>query len=370
MNEQNNINKALQDINKELENAPVIIKNKIIENIPIDQIILTTEREDLGDLDLLKASIKKYGLINPVTLLRIEDKKYKKIAGYRRIIALKELGETTVPAIVIESNEIKEVKTHLLTFYENVARKNINIIEKINLFMLALYDLVDKDFFSNNKKIIIKTKEKIKEKFPEFDTLNEDAQKILTAKKMFNVFYNLERKKESNLNSTEAQILEKWITFKKEFGFSSIETIKKYIKISTLPNFYINLLQSNIINKEYALKILQIIPYENTYKKMTLRIENHYNDFKNNIIDIEEITNLTKEIIDYYCERKEFEEINDNKELIEKNKEFTSYLKMFQKKVNKQIKNSLIPENKIEKIIEMFRQIENLVEEKEEQDDN
>ncbi|MBQ1198294.1 MAG: ParB N-terminal domain-containing protein, partial [Spirochaetaceae bacterium] len=42
-------------------------------------------RKDLGDLELLKDSIKRYGLMNPITI----NSQYELVAGHRRLEAMK-----------------------------------------------------------------------------------------------------------------------------------------------------------------------------------------------------------------------------------------------------------------------------------------
>ena len=60
-------------------------------------------RKDLGDLEALKDSLRRYGLMNPITL----NSKYELIAGQRRLEAAKQLGWTTIQVNILESAQDK-----------------------------------------------------------------------------------------------------------------------------------------------------------------------------------------------------------------------------------------------------------------------
>ncbi len=60
-------------------------------------------RKDLGDLEALKDSLKRYGLMNPITL----NSRYELIAGQRRLEAAKQLGWTTIQVNILENAQDK-----------------------------------------------------------------------------------------------------------------------------------------------------------------------------------------------------------------------------------------------------------------------
>lgn len=59
-------------------------------------------QEDLSFFEL-KQSIKNNGLLNPVVLRIKEDGRYEMISGHRRLLAMKQIGEKSIPAIVKEA---------------------------------------------------------------------------------------------------------------------------------------------------------------------------------------------------------------------------------------------------------------------------
>ena len=57
-------------------------------------------RKDLGDVDELAESIKRYDLLSPIILKRIDNDSYKLLAGWRRIQAYKILQKESIESII------------------------------------------------------------------------------------------------------------------------------------------------------------------------------------------------------------------------------------------------------------------------------
>ncbi len=93
-------------------------------NIEIDSVKIGKRvRKDIGDLTNLKASIQKYGLINPIVVSPL----YELISGFRRITAAKELGWKYIEARVMEPGgglDFLEMEMH-----ENIVRKDFTVDE-------------------------------------------------------------------------------------------------------------------------------------------------------------------------------------------------------------------------------------------------
>ena len=58
-------------------------------------------RKDLGDLEMLKDSLKRFGLMNPITI----NSQNELVAGHRRLEAAKSLGWSTIDAIMVETKD-------------------------------------------------------------------------------------------------------------------------------------------------------------------------------------------------------------------------------------------------------------------------
>ncbi len=74
-------------------------------------------RKDLGDIEPLKDSLRRYGLLNPITL----NSKHELIAGERRLEAAKAIGWTNINANIIDNmTELSQLEMEL---EENNQRK-------------------------------------------------------------------------------------------------------------------------------------------------------------------------------------------------------------------------------------------------------
>ncbi|MCK4907547.1 MAG: ParB N-terminal domain-containing protein, partial [Spirochaetes bacterium] len=60
-----------------------------VQKLQINSIKVSNRvREDMGDMDTLRRSIEKYGLINPIMV----DKNNRLIAGERRLKIMRDMG--------------------------------------------------------------------------------------------------------------------------------------------------------------------------------------------------------------------------------------------------------------------------------------
>ncbi len=74
----------------------------------------------------LSESIKHQGLIQPVTVRKLENGKYQLISGERRLRASKMAGLTQIPAFIREADDEAVLQMALV---ENIQRENLNAIE-------------------------------------------------------------------------------------------------------------------------------------------------------------------------------------------------------------------------------------------------
>lgn len=81
---------------------------------------------DQKALDELAASIRTYGLIQPITVRPVTNGKYQLISGERRLRAAKIAGLTEIPAYVRTADDLQSLQMALV---ENVQRENLNAIE-------------------------------------------------------------------------------------------------------------------------------------------------------------------------------------------------------------------------------------------------
>jgi len=98
--------------------------------ITLDQISVNPKqpRHDFDEqaLNELAASIRIHDIIQPITVSRTADGKYRLIAGERRLRAAKIAGLTDIPAYIRQANDLELLELALL---ENLQRENLNAIE-------------------------------------------------------------------------------------------------------------------------------------------------------------------------------------------------------------------------------------------------
>jgi ParB family chromosome partitioning protein len=77
-------------------------------------------------LNELAASIKEIGIIQPITLRKIDGNQYQIIAGERRFRAAKIAGLTTIPTYIRTANDEGMLEMALV---ENIQREDLDAIE-------------------------------------------------------------------------------------------------------------------------------------------------------------------------------------------------------------------------------------------------
>ena len=100
----------------------------------------------------LSESIKELGIIQPITVRKIENNNYQLISGERRLRACKEIGLKNIPAYVREANDQDSLEMALV---ENIHRQDLDaieiaisyqrLIEEINLTQEELSDKIGKN---------------------------------------------------------------------------------------------------------------------------------------------------------------------------------------------------------------------------------
>lgn len=88
------------------------------------------------DVIPLQSNIKNVGLLSPVVIQNLPSnlkaslpgKKYRLVAGYRRMAAIRGLGWTEVPAIL--RDEVDEDQIRAINLIENIERSDLNILQE------------------------------------------------------------------------------------------------------------------------------------------------------------------------------------------------------------------------------------------------
>ena len=104
------------------------------------------------ELNSLSESIKKYGLLQPIIVTKIEKRtssggmlaEYQIIAGERRWRASRQAGLKQIPVIIKERSNQEKLEIALI---ENIQRKNLNVVDKAEAFerLRKEFSLLDKE---------------------------------------------------------------------------------------------------------------------------------------------------------------------------------------------------------------------------------
>jgi ParB family chromosome partitioning protein len=106
-----------------------------IVNINVDNLIIAdinVRKTQINEIEELASSIDDIGLINPISVRKIDgDDKYEIIAGQRRYLAMKSLNKHTIPCIIIVvSDKIAEE----ISLIENIQKNNLSNCDKVKSY--------------------------------------------------------------------------------------------------------------------------------------------------------------------------------------------------------------------------------------------
>ncbi len=143
------IRSLLQNIDADLKSTSGNLRSEVVEKttasnrIALDQIEVNPKqpRKDFDETALseLAASLKLHDIIQPLTVSRMPNGRFRLIAGERRYRAAKIAGLKDVPVYIRQANDAELLELALL---ENLQRENLNAIE-IALSYKRLMDELD-----------------------------------------------------------------------------------------------------------------------------------------------------------------------------------------------------------------------------------
>ena len=119
-----------------------------IGEIELDKIFANPNqpRRDFNEeaLQELADSINELGVIQPITLRKMEDETYQIIAGERRYRASQIAGKTTIPAYIVKADDEDTMEMALI---ENIQREDLNPLE----IALAYQQLIEQHNLSQEQ---------------------------------------------------------------------------------------------------------------------------------------------------------------------------------------------------------------------------
>ncbi len=127
------------DVQKKIESSQLgdkILKIKIIDILLNPRQPRRTFSEN--SIKSLAESIKQYGVLQPLVVIKSGDNTYELIAGERRLRASRMAGLSEVPAILKE-NDYDDQKKLEVALIENIQRENLNDVDEA----IAYRELMD-----------------------------------------------------------------------------------------------------------------------------------------------------------------------------------------------------------------------------------
>jgi len=108
------------------------------ETLPLAKINLKDERFRTSyhpDLDRLILSVKKVGLLSPPLVCQ-GDKGFTLVSGWKRVLACREIGLSSIN--VLMTKEKDDLNLFLAAFHENLATREITLVEKAEIMRKLL----------------------------------------------------------------------------------------------------------------------------------------------------------------------------------------------------------------------------------------
>ena len=128
------------------------------------------------NLEPLKVSIEKFGLINSPYLLKSPDNHFMVVTGYRRLLAAKELGWIDIHCNVLPDN-FSPFNALLLNLNDNLIHRQLNTIEKVMILQRLTHFITKEEIVANFMPILgIPSNKQQLELFLSIDELEESIK--------------------------------------------------------------------------------------------------------------------------------------------------------------------------------------------------
>jgi ParB family chromosome partitioning protein len=225
-------------------------ESKAIINIPIDEIApnpYQPRKEFSGSsLEELAASIREYGVLQPINVRKIGGEGYELVSGERRLRASKLAGMGDIPAVIIE---VVEQDSAIIALIENLQREDLNFMEEAEGYhnLISDHGMTQEELAKKvgkkqstiaNKLRLLKLNSNIKKTILENDLTERHArallklpEDVLQEKALSNIL-----KKALNVKKTE-ELVEKMLD---EVAIATDPPKKSRIKGRMNYNIYIN----------------------------------------------------------------------------------------------------------------------------------
>ncbi len=118
-----------------------VASDREILYIPVDKIMPNPYQPrrffDSSGLTELAKSILEHGVIQPISVRRLNDYSYELVSGERRLRASILAGFDYIPAIIVNINDEESA---VIALIENIQRQNLNYLEEAEGFLNLMHD--------------------------------------------------------------------------------------------------------------------------------------------------------------------------------------------------------------------------------------
>jgi len=167
------------------------LSKKQVLNLPLDAVKPNPYQPrrifDQDGLDELAASIKVYGVLQPISVRDMGNAGYELVAGERRLRASRLAGLSSIPAILID---ITDTDSAVIAIIENLQRKDLHFFEEAEGFRNLMNDYAfTQEALANkigknqstiaNKLRILKISRKLQKEIIENDLTERHARALL-----------------------------------------------------------------------------------------------------------------------------------------------------------------------------------------------
>ncbi len=260
-------------------------KDTKIQTLPINKIrpnpYQTRKYFNFNALEELSASIKQYGLLQPIIVRKVGSVYYELIAGERRLRACELAGYHTISAVILNINDSQSA---LISMTENLQRKDLHFLEQaegyqniMQYYNMTLEELSNKECKGqcsiSNKMRLLKLSDKVKNKIMQYQLTEKYGRAISKIPEETIQLELLEHivQKELTIKQTEELIAETMKQMCQPKQQRHIQKEKRYITDIRL--FTNSIRQSINIIKKSGMTVF----YENTPKEdgfeITIRVK-------------------------------------------------------------------------------------------------
>ena len=255
-------------------------------NLPIKNIIPNKNQPrqyfNTKEMELLADSIKKRGILQPVTVRKIEKNLFELVAGERRFRAAQMVGLKAIPAYVLNINSESEMMEYALI--ENIQRVDLNPIEeaegyailsgKYNLTHSKIAECVSKSRTEiSNKLRLLKLPPKVKQGITNGLIEYGHARALLSLKKSTKIIKIFNAVVNKKLSVRQTEILIKKSQNKEQQKSKLIDSINYYEEEKELTKY----LNTKIkIHKKKIGKIIIEFSNDKDLKQIIKKIKNKF----------------------------------------------------------------------------------------------